>query len=170
MSTQLAPPILTEFQLEAASTRRLLERVPGDKLDWQPHEKSMTLGRLASHVAEIPHWGRPIVNTPELDLATSDYKPEVATDLDGLLAMHDKIAQDFVEAVSSKEDDELLEKWKLLSGDHVIVDMPRINVLRSFIMSHLVHHRGQLTVYLRMLDVPLPGIYGPSADDDGMGS
>ncbi len=163
----LTSAMAAELQHEAVSTRRLLERVPNDKLGWQPHAKSMTLGRLAGHIGELPGWGQSTVEQPEVDLATvpEDQRGAVAESVEQLLADFDGAVAGFVGALEGADDERLFESWKLRSGEHVILEMPRIAALRSFIMSHMIHHRGQLTVYLRLLDVPLPQTYGPTADE-----
>ena len=163
----LTRALAAELQHEAAVTRRLLERVPGDKLEWQPHDKSMTLGRLAGHIGELPWWGKSTVEHPEVDLAAvpEDQRGAVAESVEQLLAEFDRNVGDFAAALAATADERLMEPWRLRNGEQVILEMPRIAALRGFIMSHLVHHRGQLTVYLRLLDVPLPQTYGPTADE-----
>lgn len=158
---------LAELEHEAALTRRLLERVPEERLEFKPHERSMTLGRLAGHVAEMPLWGTMTLTTDELDLAArTDLESFTARDRAGLLARFDREVEAFREAARGRDDDELRAAWRLRQGDRVFFEMPRAAVLRTWVLNHLVHHRGQLTVYLRLLDVPLPAIYGPSADEE----
>lgn len=163
----LTHALAAELQHEAVSTRRLLERVPGDKLDWRPHPRSMTLGRLAGHIGELPGWGRSTVELPEIDLAAvpEDQRGAVAGSVDQLLADFDRGVTSFVAALEATEDERLFVPWKLRRGEQVIIDLPRIAALRGFILSHMIHHRGQLTVYLRLLEVPLPQTYGPTADE-----
>ena len=160
-----------EFAHEAGTTRRLLERVPEPQFGWKPHEKSMTLGRLAGHIAELPHWGSGIFSSSELDLAAIPPEARSASPntVAELLAIHDRNTADFEEATRDVADAALFEPWRLRRGEHVIFDLPRAAALRSFILSHVVHHRGQLTVYLRLLDVPLPPVYGPTADEGRFG-
>lgn len=168
--TTLAETFLIDFQRESELTRRMLERVPEDKLDWQPHEKSMTLGRLATHVAEIPDWGETIVTADELDMATSDFTPVVAKDREELISIFEKGLEGFRSTLEGQTDEHLLDHWRLLMGEHEILDLPRTVCLRDFVLSHITHHRAQLGVYFRLLGVPLPGNYGPTADDqEGMG-
>ena len=157
--------ILEEFAQEAKTTRRLLERVPDDKLDWQPHEKSMNLGRLSGHMAENPSWGVSILEQDEIDIGAGEYEPFVAESRDGILeAFDDNVAA--VTAALKKADDDLLAGiWRLRNGDEVMLEAPRGAIIKSWLVSHMVHHRGQLSVYLRLLDVPVPSIYGPSADE-----
>ena len=156
---------IPELKHEAASTRKLLERVPTDKFDWKPHEKSMTLGRLASHIAEIPDWMTATLTTEELDFAKGGYKPTVPATKEELLEKFEQSYTKALETLTSATDETLRGLWTLKNGDHVIFTMPRIATLRSFVMNHFIHHRGQLTVYLRLLNIPVPGMYGPSADE-----
>jgi uncharacterized damage-inducible protein DinB len=154
-----------ELQHEAASTRKMLERVPQDKFGWKPHEKSMSLGHLASHVAEILGWLTVTLTTDEMDFATSNYKPFTPGTTGELVEFYEQKLKEGTEALAATSNEELMKHWKLRSGEHLIFDLPRIAVVRSFVFSHLIHHRGQLSVYLRLLDVPIPGMYGPSADE-----
>lgn len=157
-----------ELEHEAISTRKMLERVPTDKLEWQPHEKSMSLVRLASHVAEIPGWTGPTIKMPELDFATFDYTPPTIASADDLVAMFDKNLTDALETLRNTPDEVFGESWKMRNGETVYFEMPKAAVMRGFVMSHFIHHRGQLSVYLRLLDIPVPSIYGPSADEGQM--
>lgn len=157
---------VAELEHEAAITRRLLERVPDDRLDFKPHEKSMTLARLSGHIAEMPLWGTMTLTADELDLsAPSDLESFVAPGREELLARFDREVETFRGAARGRTDAELGEDWTLRQGERVLLAMPRAAVLRSWVLNHLVHHRGQLSVYLRLLDVPVPAIYGPSADE-----
>lgn len=153
-----------ELQYEAQSTRKMLERVP-DKFDWQPHEKSMKLGRLATHVAEIPQWTRAAVTADELDFAKSDYKPATLGSAAELVEAFDKAVSDSVELLQSVSDADLMRNWQLRNGEKILMEMPKVAVIRSMVLNHLIHHRGQLSVYLRLNDVPLPSVYGPTADE-----
>jgi uncharacterized damage-inducible protein DinB len=157
--------LIAELKHEAGTTRRLLERVPESALGWKPHDKSMPLGRLAGHVAELPALIAPIVTADELDFATAGFKPTVATDIPGLLDTFDKSLAGAIDLLKDQTDEHLFGAWRLRNGDKVIVELPRIAVIRSMVMNHIVHHRGQLSVYLRLQDVPLPSIYGPTADE-----
>jgi uncharacterized damage-inducible protein DinB len=156
--------LLPEFDHEIATTRKLLERVPEDRLDWKPHPKSWSLGQLAQHVATLPLWGAMTVNQVELDLA-GDFAVEPARTRAALLALFDTNASGTRAALTGKSDAEMMAPWTLKRGGQTIFSMPRASVWRSFVMSHLIHHRGQLSVYLRMNDLPVPSIYGPSADE-----
>jgi uncharacterized damage-inducible protein DinB len=157
-----------ELEQEAKSTRKMLERVPAEKLSWKPHEKSMSLMQLAVHVAEIPSWTRPSITQPELDFATFDYTPPTVTSADDLVAIFDKNVADAIAVLQEAPDAAFGESWTMRNGETVYFTMPKAAVMRGFVMSHFIHHRGQLSVYLRLLDVPIPSIYGPSADEGQM--
>ncbi|MDQ3254724.1 MAG: DinB family protein [Acidobacteriota bacterium] len=162
---RLFEPIIAELQHEAATTRKMLERVPPDAFAWQPHEKSMTLGRLASHIVEMYSFTGPILTQDELDFANGNYEPFAPADVAELLAMFDKNVADSIVMLRTQTDDRLLASWRMRSGEQVFFEMPRVAVIRSFMLNHIVHHRGQLSVYLRLQNVPLPPIYGPTADE-----
>jgi uncharacterized damage-inducible protein DinB len=157
--------------MEMASTRKTLERVPESKPDFRPHEKSMTLSRLAGHVAEIPMWA---VMTLEQDVFDTNpaggapFSPGVMTSRQDTLAKFDEHVKKARTVLESTTDDAMMKPWTLKSGDRTIMTMPRIAVMRGFVLNHLIHHRAQLGVYLRMNDVPVPSIYGPSADEGRM--
>ncbi len=161
----ISDAMVQEFLQESATTRKLLQRVPEDKLEWRPHEKSMSLARLASHVSEIPQWGDIIVNQEAFDMGASKYSPATFGSRAELLDSFEKNTNDFVEILKGKSDEHLFAPWRLKEGEKVLVDLPRVAALRGFILNHIVHHRGQLSVYLRFHNVPLPSIYGPSADE-----
>ena len=154
-----------ELELESKTTRKLLERVPEDAFDWKPHEKSMTLGQLASHLAENPSWVTPIVEQEEMSV-DSDYKPYLAGSSEELLERFDTNTRQAVETLKSQSDADLMKLWRFVAGGEVKMEMPRVGVLRTIILNHAYHHRGQLSVYLRLKDVPIPSIYGPSADEE----
>ena len=167
----LSDALLPEFDHEMANTRKSLERVPEDKLDWKPHTKSMTLGHLAGHLAEIPTWGATTVNKESFDVAPPDgpsHEPFEAKSVAEALERFDKNVAAARAAIEGASDETLLRPWSLLHGGNTVFTLPRIAVLRSFVMSHSIHHRAQLGVYLRLNDVPVPAIYGPSADESGM--
>jgi uncharacterized damage-inducible protein DinB len=161
----LVDALLPEFDHEMTVTRKLLERVPEDRLDFKPHEKSFSLGQLAQHVATVPMWGAMTINQSELDLGGAQQLPPVANRA-GLLALFDGNVAGTRAALVGKSDAELMAPWTLKVGGKTIFSMPKASVWRSFVMSHLIHHRGQLSVYLRMQDVKLPSMYGPSADEN----
>ncbi len=160
--------MLPEFDHEMATTRRLLERTPEDRPDWRPHAKSTPLGQLASHVAEIPGWVTFTLERTELDMNPGNepktLRPIFTTRAE-LLDQFDRGVADARTGLATAMDDALAVNWTLKSGGHEIFTMPRSVVLRSFVLNHLIHHRAQLGVYLRMNDVPVPGSYGPSADE-----
>ena len=160
----IADALVPEFDHEMTTTRKLLERVPEDKFDWKPHEKSFSLGALAAHLATLPVWGAETLNKSEIDIG-GDRPQSAPPSKADLLANFDKNVAATRAALTGKTDAELMGVWSLKRGGHTIFTMPKTVVWRSFVLNHLVHHRGQLSVYLRMLDVPIPSIYGPSADE-----
>ena len=164
----LVDVLLPEFDHEMTVTRKLLERVPDDRFDFKPHAKSYSLGQLAQHVATVPMWGSITINEPELDLASSQQLPPV-TNHAALLELFDGHVAGTRAALVGKSDAELMAPWTLKMGGKTMFSMPKAAVWRSFVMSHLIHHRGQLSVYLRMQDVKLPSMYGPSADENPFG-
>lgn len=164
----IAQSLLPEFDHEVAGTRKVLERIPADKFDWRPHPKSFSLGQLANHAANLVSWGHVTLRTTELDLSPKDGEPmrmPIATDAAGLVANLDGAAKETRAALEAAADADFGVAWTLKGGDQVYFTMPRGAVLRSMVFNHLVHHRAQLTVYLRLLDLPVPGLYGPSADE-----
>ena len=156
--------LLPEFDHEMTVTRKLLERVPEGKSDWKPHHRSTALGALAQHVATIPMWGTMTLTLPELDLGGAQQLPEVRSRAE-LLAFFDDNVKTARGHLTGKSDAELMAPWTLKRNGQTIFAMPKASVWRSFVMNHLVHHRAQLSVYLRMNDVPIPSMYGPSADE-----
>ena len=156
---------IAELQMEAANTRKMLAVVPTDKNDFTPHEHSMNLGRLSTHVAELPSWVSFTMAADELDLAKMEYKPTLATSTEELLAKHDAAVAQAIASLESATDEDLHKMWTLRRGDHVVFTLPKMVVLRSMAYNHIYHHRGQLSVYLRLLGVAFPGMYGPSYDD-----
>ena len=171
MSMNISQSLLPEFDQEVANTRKSLERVPEGKDDFRPHPKSMTLARLAGHLAEIPTWGVSTLAGDELDMnppggaATTAY---VMTSRAEALATFDSHVAKARALLVDATDDAMMRPWTLKSGGKTLFSMPKVAVLRSFVLNHLVHHRAQLGVYLRMNDVPVPSIYGPSADEGTM--
>jgi uncharacterized damage-inducible protein DinB len=160
--------LLSEFDYEMANTRKTLERVPEDKFDWKPHDRSMTMGGLASHLANIPTWAARAINHDSFDMAPEGAPPPRATQAASraeLLETFDKNVADARAALAEATDEHLRTQWSLLSGGQTVMQLPRVVVLRSFVMNHQIHHRGQLSVYLRLNDVPVPALYGPSADE-----
>ena len=167
-SNAIASAFIGEIQQEAAVARKCLERIPAEKFDWKPHEKSMQMGRLASHLGEMFQWTGPTLDQDGIDFATMDYKPFEPKTTEDLLAHFDKSVSDAVEVLGRSSDETFMEPWTMRNGETVYFTMPKAAVMRAFVMNHIVHHRGQLTVYLRLLDIPVPSIYGPSADEGAM--
>ena len=159
--------LLPEFDHEMGTTRRLLDRAPEQAFAWKPHERSMTLGGLSSHLANIPTWCGAILGAPVMDLATipEEARPKPATSRTALLAVFDKNVAAAREKLAAATDAEMFASWTLKQGGQEIFTLPRVAALRSFVMNHSIHHRGQLSVYLRLNNVPLPSIYGPTADE-----
>ena len=156
--------LLSEYDHEMATTRRLLERVPDDKLAWKPHAKSKSLGELSSHVANLPLWGLTILNDASFDLAEPLPGAADHHSRQEIVAAFDRAVAN-TRATLNRTDPEFVAPWTLKRGGHEMFTLPRIAALRSFVLSHIIHHRGQLSVYLRLNDVPLPPIYGPTADE-----
>jgi uncharacterized damage-inducible protein DinB len=165
---RLATAFLNELDNEAKVTRSVLERVPADKFDWKPHEKSMTFGRLASHVAEMFGWTGSTLTSDVLDFATMEYTPFEPKTTQDLLAFFDEHIAKAKATLASTSDETFLTNWTLRNGETEYFTMPKVAVMRSFVINHIVHHRGQLSVYLRLNDIPVPSIYGPSADEGQM--
>lgn len=164
----LKDALIGELQYEAIATRKCLERIPENTFDWKPHEKSMSMSALASHIAEMVGWVKDTVETPELDFAAMDHKPFAPKTTAELVEFLDKNLAASLEALKNTSDEAMMQNWKMRNGEQVYFDMPRVQVLRGFILKHLVHHRGQLSVYLRLQNIPVPEIYGPSADEGAM--
>jgi uncharacterized damage-inducible protein DinB len=161
--------MLPEFDEEMKNTRKMLERVPDDKWSWKPHEKSGTMGWLAGHVGTVPEWIAMTIKTEELDYAPVDgpsYESPKITNRKELLAAFDKASAEARAALASVSDQEIIKGWKLLAGGKEIFTLPRVACIRGMCMNHLIHHRAQLTVYFRLVGVPVPGMYGPSADEN----
>ncbi len=169
----IAHALIPELDHEAATTRKLLERTPADAAiaGWKPHEKSMHLGQLACHIAEIPSWGGPMLRLAEIDIAPVGgpaYTSPIFESVEVLVAMFDRNVAQARASLGGMSDEEFMQPWTMLMGGQKIFTMPRIAVVRTWVMNHLIHHRGQYSVYLRLQGVPVPGIYGPSADEPGM--
>lgn len=166
----LTAPFLQELAMEAATTRRVLERVPEPSLAWRPHAKSMSLGQLALHVATLPRQVSDFVARDTLDFSVADVAPPSADTHSALMTAFDGSiahAQGYLESLS---DTRAMEAWSLLNGQTTLFSAPRVGVIRSFLFNHWYHHRGQLVVYLRLLDVPVPSVYGPTADENPFAS
>jgi uncharacterized damage-inducible protein DinB len=161
----LGKTFLAEVTQEAANTRKLLAVVPFDKADFKPHEKSMSLISLTTHVTEINGWWKECLVNDVLDFSVGNFSPKVINSTDELLAMHDDLLEKTTKILNEVSDEEFSKPWTMRNGDVVYFTMPKIAVVRTWCLNHLFHHRGQLTVYLRLLNVKLPGMYGPTADD-----
>jgi uncharacterized damage-inducible protein DinB len=158
--------LLPEYDHEMGTTRRLLDRVPEQDFAWKPHEKSMSLGELAGHLANIPMWCSAVLTASAFDLATFvDTRPRSPTSRATLLQEFDVKVKSARASLAPLTDAELLAPWTLKKGDQVFFTLPKISAIRSFVMNHTIHHRGQLSVYLRLRNVPVPPIYGPTADE-----
>jgi uncharacterized damage-inducible protein DinB len=159
--------LLPEFDHEMANTRKTLERVPDDRFAWKPHEKSFAMGALATHLSNIPGWANVTIEMSEFDMSPGGEplkSPELHTTAD-VLAKFDENVSKARAAIAGASDEHLFGLWTLLANGEKILSMPRVACLRSFVMNHLIHHRAQLGVYLRLNDIPVPSIYGPSADE-----
>jgi len=162
--------LLPEFDHEMANTRKTLERVPEDKFDWKPHQKSFSMVALATHLATLPSWGGMMFESDSFDLAPKgEPMPanEPAKSVEDLLARFDKSIAGTRAALARASDEDLLKTWTLMKAGETVFALPRVAALRAFVMNHNVHHRAQLGVYLRLNDIAVPSIYGPSADEGG---
>ena len=160
----ISQALLPEFDQEMTNTRKMLERVPEGKADYKPHEKSMTLGRLASHIAEIPGWGKTTLETEVLNLEPG-MQPFNTGSRQELLDTFDKNVREARQALARATDADWMKTWTMNFGARQVMSMPRVAVMRGMVMNHLIHHRAQLSVYLRLNEVEVPGMYGPSADE-----
>jgi uncharacterized damage-inducible protein DinB len=163
-----AESILPEYDQEMGSTRKVLERVPEDKLDWRPHLKSNTIGWNANHLAEIAGWVEGVLTMPSWDAAPVGGEPYRSPDLKSrqeILELFDRNVAAGRKAIEAVGDEEMAQPWSLLEGGKAIFTMPRVAVMRTFVLNHLIHHRAILCVYLRLNDIPVPGMYGPSGEE-----
>ena len=163
----LADSLVMELTHEGAGTRKVLERVPTDKFSWSPHEKSMDFGHLASHLAEIPGWIAMILGQDELVMDPDTFEGFAASSTEELLTTFDAGLASATEMLGAASNESLAAIWKMKMGDQMNIEMPRVAVIRARVLHHLIHHRAQLTVYLRLNDLPVPSLYGPSADEAG---
>ena len=165
---KICDAILPEYDQEVATTRKCLARIPDGKFSYKPHPKSFEMGALAVHIATMLDWGVLTMQTDSFDYAPLGGEPYVApkaaTNAE-LLAMYDKASAAFREALAGAENEAMMKPWSLMAGGQTMFTMPKAAVIRGMILNHIVHHRGQLSVYLRMCDIPVPAIYGPSADE-----
>ena len=157
---------IAELKHESSLTKKMLEKVPLDKKDWKPHEKSMTVGRLATHVAENIHWVSDIKHIDDFDFMKNyNLNPVTAASTEELLQIFQTNLDKAINDLSSMSDDDFNKNWTVRRGEQVMFSTPKKVAIRGWAFSHMIHHRGQLSVYLRLLDVPIPGMYGPSADE-----
>ena len=165
--TTLAELYLPDFDQEMVNTRRVLERIPTEKFDYKPHEKSFKMGGLATHVANLPTWAPLIIEADSFDVAPAgqQIRAQEQKSTEELLAFFEKNAASARTSIESATDDLLKGEWTLFAHGHKMLSDPRHRLLRYFVLHHLIHHRAQLTVYMRLNDIPLPGLYGPSADE-----
>ena len=155
---------LQELDREAITTRKMLERVPNDKYDWKPHEKSMSIRQLATHIAELPSWVSMVLTTDELDFAKNEYNPKSITNTAELVTYFESALNDGKSQLQRATEDQLDQQWTMRNGEQIYDVSPKCDVIRMT-YSQIIHHRAQLGVYLRLLNVPIPGSYGPSADE-----
>jgi len=161
----LKDAFIAELKYEGTNTRKILEKVPEDKFDWKPHDKSMTIGRLAAHIAEIPVWVNRALEAGSFNFAGLPFVRNTYESSEALLRVFEDKHAAAIAALNDASDDALNEKFTVLRGEQVVYEMPRKVLIRNFAFNHIVHHRGQLSVFLRLLDIPVPGMYGPSADE-----
>jgi uncharacterized damage-inducible protein DinB len=161
---QIIPMLLKEMSEEAVSTRKMLAIVPNDKYDWQPHSKSMTIRSLATHIAELPTWVSMGINSDELDFATAPYDPVKIDNTEDLLALFDKSLLEGKATLETTNEEVLEQPWTMRNGEKIYMTITKYELIRQA-FGQTAHHRAQLGVYLRLLDIPIPGAYGPSADE-----
>ena len=167
----IAQSLLPEFDHEMATTRKAIDRMPADKAAWKPHAKSFDIGHLCLHLAELPGWASMAVSTTELDMnppGGPGYTPPKYESKEATLKRFDETVAAARAAIAGASDADLMVGWSLKNAGETIFTIPRVAVIRTWVLNHVIHHRGQLSVYLRLLDVPVPAIYGPSADERGM--
>jgi uncharacterized damage-inducible protein DinB len=165
---KIAESMLPEFDQEMANTRKVLERLPASKFSWKPHPKSFAAGALAAHIANMVEWGVLTLQSDSFDYAppgAPPYKTPEFTSTEALIEAFDKNLGQARSALAAAGDSQMLAPWSLMAGGKTVMTMPRAAVMRSFVMNHIIHHRAQLGVYLRLSDIPVPGLYGPSADE-----
>jgi len=164
----IAEMFLPEYDLEMANTRKALERIPDDKLGWKAHPKSNTIGWVGSHLAEIPGWVSGTLMMNDWDIAPvggDPYRTPTLKSRQEILSLFDKNVAEGRAAIAACSDEAFMQQWSLKAGGQALFTMPRVGVIRTFVLNHTIHHRGILCVYLRLNDIPVPGMYGPSADE-----
>ena len=167
----IAASILPEFDMEMAGTRKVLERIPDDKLDWKVHEKSNTIGWVACHLAEIPGWVEGTLAADSWDIhpeGGEPYRTPMLGSREEILQSFDKNVASARKSIEAASDEEFAKPWSLLSGGETLLTIPKLGVVRTWVLNHSIHHRGHLCVYLRLHDIPVPALYGPSGDEQGM--
>ncbi len=157
--------LVAEMQHEAANTRKMFERIPEEQFEYAPHEKSTRMGRLAGHIAELTGWPAHILNSDELNFADGSYVRFFPKNKAELLTRLDEEVAKSIQALQEADKERMMQTWTMRAGEHVIASLPKAAMIRSAAINHFIHHRGQLSVYLRMNNAPVPGMYGPSADD-----
>ncbi|HEV8580746.1 MAG TPA: DinB family protein [Thermoanaerobaculia bacterium] len=162
----ITQPYISELEQEAKSTRKVLERVPADKLDWQPHPKSMKLGQLALHVANLPGAFARMGRLDSFDASQTRFNPPMPQGVDELLPTLEAGVADARTFLGELDDEAAMAPWRFTHGERELFTVPRLGLVRSLMFNHMYHHRGQLVVYLRLLDIPVPSVYGPSADEN----
>jgi len=168
MNITMARSIANELRMESQKTRKLFERIPVADLDWKPHAKSMTIRQLASHIAESFTWIEPMLDDDVFEMDPATYTPWIAGSVEELLSALERNVDDAAERLEPVSDARMLGNWTMRVGGKTVITSPRASVVKVFALGHHIHHRGQLDVYLRLRDVPLPHIYGPTADEPDM--
>src|SRR5436190_23534890 len=161
----LKDALIAELKSEAAQTKKILVKVPVDKPSWKPHERSMSLGRLATHVAEIPHWISRVITIDDFDFLVQGFSSHVAASQEELITILDNKVNKAIADLETMDDESFNKIWTVRRGEQIFYQLKKKVAIRSWGLNHFIHHRGQLSVYLRLLDVPVPGMYGPSADE-----
>jgi uncharacterized damage-inducible protein DinB len=164
--TRITQPYISELEQEAKTTRRVLERVPADKLDWQPHPKSMKLGQLALHVANLPGAFSRMGRLDSFDASQARFSPPMPQSVDELVPTLETGVADARTFLSELDEETAMAPWRFMNGERELMNLPRLGLVRTLMFNHMYHHRGQLVVYLRLLDVPVPSVYGPTADEN----
>jgi uncharacterized damage-inducible protein DinB len=161
----ISQALLPEFDHEMATTRRMLERFPEEKVEWRPHDTCMTLGRLAGHVAELAGWTIPTMTQDQLVLDPNNFTPTVVKSRADALKQFDETVKTARAAIAGASDETFMKPWTFVAGGKTVFTIPKIAVMRSFVMNHMIHHRGQLAAFYRIAGVPVPSLYGPSKDE-----
>jgi uncharacterized damage-inducible protein DinB len=161
----ISQALLPEFDREMATTRKMLERFPEDKVEWRPHETCMTMGRLAGHVAELAGWTNVTMDQDKLELDPNNYNPAIVKSRAEALKQFDETVKAARAKIASASDETFMKPWTFVAGGKTVFTIPKIAVLRSFVMNHMIHHRGQLAAFYRIAGVPVPSLYGPSKDE-----